>query len=33
MLTCLHILNQVEHVEKTSAKHVERTIKQSIVED
>ncbi len=33
MLTCIYILSQVKHVEKTSVKLVEGTIKQLVVEE
>ncbi len=33
MLTCIYILSQVEHVEKTSVKLVEGAIKQLVVEE
>ncbi len=33
MLTCLHILSQIELMDKVSAKPIEGAIKQPIVED
>jgi hypothetical protein len=33
MLTCLQILNQVEHVEETGSEPIERTINPPVAKD